>query len=101
MLDFISDAFRNRGPVGGLFVAVLILLLGAPLFLWPMLQSLEVLQVLPFVLMVSPLLLAIVLHRRRRGIRNDTSGPIHTWPKLGQNDRFAVRSKLTQPVKRK
>jgi len=98
MLRLFSDAFRHGGPVGGLVGAVLLVISGA-LFL-PLIVG-ALLDFLPGALIPLTLVLLLVsLRRRRNRTKRPDSEPIHQWPKLGQNDRALIRSKLQQTTNR-
>lgn len=103
MLRLFANSIRHRGPVGGLFVCVLVLMLvvmlGGVLLAGVNLDLYLELFFVTSIFLVLAGGLAILRHRRAAA--DSDSEPIHRWPKLGQNDCWMIRSKLQQPVKRK
>ncbi len=101
MLHLLANSLRYGGPVGGLFVLVLVTMFLAVLLVPSLLRGLLEWQFFPGVLAIVILaaISRVLFHRRH--LPAPDPGQISHWPKLGQNDHRHVRSKLQKPSQNK
>lgn len=101
MLHLLANSLRYGGPVGGLFVVVLVTLFLVVLLIPSLVRGPLGWQFFPGTLAVFILTAVFQSLVRRRRTPVPSSDPISRWPKLGQNDHRHVRSKLQKPSRSK